>query len=1404
MSETKLVEGFKRWPSDAGVTFEGFEEIHLKSREIVRKKLEDFIKYCLDSKKPAIRVLLGEWGEGKTDAFARYIKPKVEAEKNYAFLVSASTLSNAYNPESRGIYKLLTSTTLSASKFIAALFHAIKEENRVEKIPDCKSYEDAEGYILDCLNGLLGPNKDRKIFVFIDEFEELLLEKGAKLKEIISGIKETINGRFTPIDENGEYAGCLHLIIAATPDAYYRLQVTEDTALIFGGLGRRAGVIELPAVRKAEGIEFLLALLKYAYTNNLPKELPIEDLGIFHTLYRIAQGNPGNMVSLFTRLFSSAKHNDKIAVINEQKLLQFLRGEKIFIYGGSAPCLESEVFDRIIRTLGEQRTKELGEACVRIFEKLTASIKPFSEEKLSTFTRYSTVSNIVSIINNELRSREKIERAVIKVAPLNEEKTIDDVKKAFREFIKVKRDHEKYIKIDNFACSLEEFVDMITFFDLDQNRGIVTRIFLPTDRNNLQHFFEGISEDRSIELENIIRRRKLCKDERYYLISETLLSQIFPSPVPRELEFIRNREKRMKLWRDVTKNLSDYYERYMPRAFVDLLKRSGIFYLEIKEMTLPQNIEVAEVRFNDVNFNAMFYSVNGDVKSEDIEDISKKLTSLRPIHCVFLLFTGDITEEAKEKIINKELGPEGENKIIEVKLHPTLAKRVISIYMAEKRMTEDISSDLLDGIIENTVTIDLDLKNKMEEWLEIQEAKGLAIIDIPLESTSNLRLFADTQKFYINFLEKEMSPEEVFDKNQRIMKFIKPEAKKVALIPDIEKPAFLRISIDLERNGFLKRKNGKLIVKKHPVEERILDILKKEKKIVKEDLLKYFIVRNRRYLTDVFVPILEYKGIIQGKGPYYSLTDERELISDVEHNYGRFLRICEREEWKNFGFVLMTKEKGYRFFSPTEFKSFLETLYKEIQQIKGLENELVLQKLSLLQKLLSHFFEEYYPLIKQAIEAKDEIFSKMENLKTEFEERISFIQKECYKWLKIKFDMENVQEVREITELIKEVQKSEKESAEELTKVAENINKNKEKRKAFFFRRSVEEANYFNLKLYFIAEAYNKLEKFLEDKEKILEKIEGFFKTLNETKNQIKIKLSELHLPEELAISKRVVQILDYLTENVVPAEPISKASVTLEDILDMTKREKESLYRALETLRQCLGALKNLVNAEDSFLSFNRLSNNVLTKAKQIFDMGDSKSLVNNFEQKIKKIGEEYKLLSETDLPCDPERLLDKIDNLEKNIQLIKEKLQKELDTVEDFWKSFIQQCVSKLTNISELLSILGQHIKECEELISLIESSKEKIAIEKIEESNLKISEVNQILGIVEEEFYDRIKNVLSKDEVLVLEFIVSQKRKQKWVPVKEIIENIAGKTQNDVKEVLRKLVEKGILQEGYTLIF
>ena len=95
---------------------------------------------------------------------------------------------------------------LISSKFLSNLFEAIRAEGKVEetkKIAKIEEYSDPDLYIDDSIQNLIG-DTDRKIFVFLDEFEEIINFDGEILKDVLSGIKETVNGQYKDIDENGK------------------------------------------------------------------------------------------------------------------------------------------------------------------------------------------------------------------------------------------------------------------------------------------------------------------------------------------------------------------------------------------------------------------------------------------------------------------------------------------------------------------------------------------------------------------------------------------------------------------------------------------------------------------------------------------------------------------------------------------------------------------------------------------------------------------------------------------------------------------------------------------------------------------------------------------------------------------------------------------------------------------------------------------------------------------------------------------------------------------------------------------------------------------------------------------------------------------------------------------------
>src|SRR5215471_15462007 len=298
----RFTRPFRRLPPDAAIQFAGFESAKIPSRQEVFVKIREFLTYCTKyARSTAVRVILGEWGEGKSEAFVRYIKPHAESHQHIAISIDAKTISNSY--------KYVESLTpVPADQFLGALFYAVRSQDRSPTTPRPEGFVDLADWLSEFLNTITKANK-HKIFIFIDEFEDLILDPDG-LRKIVSGIKAVINGQYQPIAEGGAYQGSLFLFLSCTPDAYNNIRNDPEFAQVFGSYDRRLDIINLQPISRTEGLKFLWDILLYAYEQQLPNPLPISSMGVLSTLHTIAKGNIGALVSLATRLLTKAKMPD--------------------------------------------------------------------------------------------------------------------------------------------------------------------------------------------------------------------------------------------------------------------------------------------------------------------------------------------------------------------------------------------------------------------------------------------------------------------------------------------------------------------------------------------------------------------------------------------------------------------------------------------------------------------------------------------------------------------------------------------------------------------------------------------------------------------------------------------------------------------------------------------------------------------------------------------------------------------------------------------------------------------------------------------------------------------------------------------------------------------------------------
>ena len=158
----------------------------------------------------------------------------------------------------------------------------------------------------------------------------------------------------------------------------------------------------------------------------------------------------------------------------------------------------------------------------------------------------------------------------------------------------------------------------------------------------------------------------------------------------------------------------------------------------------------------------LVYSVNGDVKESDIESLNSIIEKNLDVNLSLILYTGDITENAKSLILDNRLGIEGDNKILLIHSNPNTSKIMISMEKALRKGYDFDSESLIKeskSIIEN----DLNFNNEIKHWLDYQLENGLIIEQI--KTSNNFKKLADCLKLYLYSINEPSSPKEIFAKN---------------------------------------------------------------------------------------------------------------------------------------------------------------------------------------------------------------------------------------------------------------------------------------------------------------------------------------------------------------------------------------------------------------------------------------------------------------------------------------------------------------------------------------------------------------------------------------------------------------------------------------------------------------
>lgn len=1409
MEET--TKNFVRYPPITGVSFSGNDEIIIESRSEIEKEIKDFINYCRDNAEGvAARFILGEWGEGKTDTYERLIKPEITSSSDYLFFLSASRLKNSYENES--VMNFAKFSLFEPDRLLTHLFNVIKASPETKDlIPEMKT--NPKSFLNNSLESLL-KNNNKRIFIFIDEFEELLLYPKT-LQKVISGIKEAINGDFEveSLAENGKYKARLHFFVSCTPDAYYKIQVTHD--FIMPGFDRRVGKIRLTQITKEEGLKYLVGLLKYSYTSNekieLPQKLPISNLSVFNTLLRVSQRNMGNLTSLFTEIFKSLVNNDKLEILNYSKMLNLLKKHEITAYGGQTPCIDNN-FDRIIKYLNETSRTNDGKECKEIFQLLIGELRPILINEISktVYKDEDHVEKLVNTINNEIKENDKIERSIIKVAPLEGDKNIDDLVYLLTEQEYIK-DHKTFnIPSIKFSEPIEKFKERIIFYDLNEDAELIPKVFLPINKEDTKAIFDDlIDNDGASELNKIFT--KIISNEVAYLANESILNLIYPTPIPLDTAYFSNEEEKLKLWRYLSHNLNDEYEKNILEAFYIFMSESEVFKLDKNN----SNIKLIDPETNS-KINIKLLLVNGDVKVQDITKANEMLNKDFATNLVLILHNGEFSQEAYEALSIKSLGPEDKYQIMGIQLHHSIAKKILFGYKSLTEYKEYIDEDLFKGVCREKIE-ELNLKGKIKEWLEYQEKEGLVINQIKLKNSPNAKTFADGLKLYLNY-DGSHSPEEIYNLNMNGILLYKKYGGKGFIASDFEDGPneITKVSFDLKENGFLGENDGKYYVTTNPVENKIYEFINNKGGTVSlKDLKSYFIIRDRndRAFQDVFVNILKYKGIIKQSGksdPILKISNVEEAIEDLTNSFEVYKNNVNNDNFKRFGHYYVRKLRASKLILFEEFDSFLTTTYKEANS----SNDLL--KINICSKILENFNKNFLISINAAAISAPTIINDIDDIKSDLDDSLGNIIKKSVLWIKFDLNKNDIVEYKGLLEDFDEINElyMKKFSKDELLIEIEKL-ESKFKREypdeykqklleIFGFSKDNDTKPYYNIKIYLLDQKKNKFTLKASEIRQNLDKIDSKFDLIGDRKIELEGRLEKIKktVSKENKLAFYMYKQLE--TANISPDTSVKSAAGTI-DLISLLKSSEESLKIIGDRTGLVIkftDLIEKINIAEINFLSNLNGKKEDHLIYKKICD-------TKNFDEDVKKLKDEINELQNKYDEIDMEELRKDIDKRKRLISILKEwsdllEIRSEAISLE--WEKYQNDNRKSMDKIIKTLDILETKEDINKDKISYImygiQKFKQNTKV-KLLESEHTATELESIKENLNQQALSLIGDYLTENERELLLNLESMK--SKWITYDNIQSMAYDNLEMDKKSLensLDGLVKKGYIQRGLFL--
>ncbi|MEM3449570.1 MAG: hypothetical protein QXP38_11995, partial [Nitrososphaerota archaeon] len=1168
MSQEGSIPKFKRLPPRTGIPFSGFEFARIDSRVRVQEEIETFLFECRNSPFFNVAFIKAEWGEGKTDAYERYIKPTCERYGDFVYLVSTSTIGDKVSR----VNKLFSQESTLAARFLGCVFAAIRDELKSRTgrgDPFISSGEaDALSYIQDVLDFHFSLGTQARMFIFLDEFEEI---QGMPLDvriSILSGIKELINGQVGMLHEGGRYAGRIHFIIACTPYAYNRIKDSIELAEIFGSFASRLKQIDLPPLKKLEVYRFAMDLLKYSYEGVVPTPLPFSTPGILNTLATISQRNPRAIVQLFWDLMSAASSGEGMKIVDCDLLLDTLKDKELSIYGGVTKCVDSELIMNIIGRLGGLRTRS--QQCIALFKLLAGELKPFSHDQIRERLKLDHQETYICVeaINQELQKL-GIQQAITRYMPLTEGRCFDDL-------LKVLSPVEGEVQLLNSRISVERLRDEMIHFEFGSEGELLPFVVFPREAKDVEKVFDMDQADAEWLYERVARNFDNQAKSTHYMLSHELISQLFPSPIWLLIDFITERSKRMELWREVVKSRMQLAG-VLEEAFTYLMLATGKFRLEKKQNHYILHYEYSSGK--TIQIPAVVYTSTTGISLNDVRALLQAVSSVDAL-TAFLVYVGDVDPQAQQVLASTP-------QVLPVHLRSIRVQQLLVERLARMRRIE-LNQNMLNLRIRE-ILYDLDISKAFDEWLSKARQRGVVIDELKRKYGKSDKELASACKLFVYQTGREASVDDVFTSYDTLDSF-RIYGERSDLIPlDLESRDELeQFEENLLINGFLERvATGLVVVRDTPIELRILEMTK-GKRLSQEALKRRFInlSANEEILSQVYLPILEHKGKLTFDGATITSVNrvdaEKRVIEECRWFFEQ-LANKRNLEWWSFAHICVSKERADRVITIEEFEEFVR---QQREYLKTVDDESIfLQRAYLIHLLIKHYKERLEPHITAALTEATTHYNAAQTTYKNAEKIIESIL-DAYN-VYSKGRSYRKQELTEYELLSKKLESVDavwrktysKNDLSEALKLLRKESEGERERLPFFFRKGSANAWHFNYKLYSLQENIKDLNNWAQKVERRGNEILDLNKKIEALTSEIKGRLLMSKVSDELKLSSVLFKKAKLIKLRPIEAEAAAKLS--LDDLYNFFSLAHRCVHSFSSEVKEVIQNLDTLIRAE-------------------------------------------------------------------------------------------------------------------------------------------------------------------------------------------------------------------------------